>query len=89
MKQARVPDIDLVIPDESLSQILELRRELPDHEGVRHDIEVAADGLIRLTQRAADFGAVGNTAVMVREHLPKSPQSLGCRIHAESPDVAL
>jgi hypothetical protein len=25
---------------------------------------------------------------MVREHLPKSPQGLGCRIHAEAADVA-
>ena len=76
------------MPDEAFSQILEPGRELPDHEGVGHDIEVAAHGLIRLTERAANFGVVGNTAMVVREHLPKSPQSLGCRIHAESPDVA-
>ena len=71
MQQAAVADVEFGPPHEPLTEILEPRRQEPDHEGRRKHLEMAEHRLVGLSKRPAKLRRIEILAMMMRGHPPE------------------
>ena len=77
MEQPAVPKVDARRLDLTLLGVRVPRLNLPHHESPREDVEVSSGSCPRDPQRPGERRCVPNLAVVVGDHRPEAPQSLG------------
>src|SRR5215831_15639769 len=70
MQQPGVAEINLRRPHLPFLQIGVPRLELTDHENVRENVEIAANGILRKAQRTGRLGGIPDLTVVMRQHGP-------------------
>jgi hypothetical protein len=88
MKQTTVPQVDLGAFDRTLPDVFEPGLKLPDHEGLRQDVEIAPGRIGGDPQGGGDFGTVPELPVVIREHRPEATQHGWRNVEPELPEVA-
>ena len=61
----------LWLPHEPFAEILEPRRQEPDHEGRRKHFEMAEHRLVGLSERPAELRRIEILAMVMRGHPPE------------------
>ena len=89
VEAAGVAEVHLGRLDDAFADVLEPRRQHPDHEGAGQEVAVVVHGVDADAHRAGERRGVPGPRVDVGEHRPEAAERLGRHPGAESRNVAL
>ena len=72
VQDPRISKVDLGGLDQALTDVLEPRHQLPDHECPGQHVEVVADRVFTNSHRSSELGRVPYSRMKVSQHCPES-----------------